>query len=387
MRVLAAFDKFKDSLSAPKACAVAAGAISALGMGWDVDSCPLADGGDGFADVLTRAAGGAQSRFTVAGPRGDPVGACFGIVSLERIPSEARARLGIGAGPAHGSVAVIEMAAASGLALLAPGARDPLRATSFGTGQLIRFASQSAVRAILLGVGGSATNDLGLGALSALGIGFAASGGALLDPVPANWPQLRRIEGHIPDPMPPILIACDVDNPLLGPRGAVAVYGAQKGLKPEDAPALEIESGRIASLLCRHFGKPESLVAAAGAGAAGGMAFGLMAAAGATILSGFELVASWLGLDARLAGADVVLTGEGRFDDTSLSGKGPGAVVRRALNLGKPVHVFAGQVSLSREVPGLKVHKISPPGLPLVDALAQAPSLLALAVSRALASG
>jgi glycerate kinase len=277
------------------------------------------------------------------------------------------------------------MAAASGLALLAPWMRDPLRASSVGTGQLIRAAARSGVRAILLGVGGSATHDLGLGALGALGIECSDESGSRLDsPVPADWPRIRGIDGRISEVIPPILIACDVDNPLLGPGGALAVYGPQKGLKPADAATLEAESARIAAMLCRHFGRPESLAEEPGAGAAGGIAFGLMAAAGARLLPGFDLVASWLDLDARLAAADIVVTGEGRFDDSSLSGKGPGAVVRRALALGKPVHVFAGQVALSRPIPGLSVHSITPPGMHLADALARAPALLSGAVRQAL---
>jgi|CZKI01.1.fsa_nt_gi glycerate kinase len=385
MRVLAAFDKFKDSISASTACDAAAGAIASVRGDWVVDACPLADGGEGFAGILTRAARGAESRSAATGPRGEKVTAAFGIVPLARIPAGARDRLGAaGAGPG-GAIAVVEMAAASGLALLAPWMRDPLRASSVGTGQLIRAAARSGVRAILLGVGGSATHDLGLGALGALGIECSDESGSRLDsPVPADWPRIRGIDGRISEVIPPILIACDVDNPLLGPGGALAVYGPQKGLKPADAATLEAESARIAAMLCRHFGRPESLAEEPGAGAAGGIAFGLMAAAGARLLPGFDLVASWLDLDARLAAADIVVTGEGRFDDSSLSGKGPGAVVRRALALGKPVHVFAGQVALSRPIPGLSVHSITPPGMHLADALARAPALLSGAVRQAL---
>ena len=140
----------------------------------------------------------------------------------------------------------------------------------------------------------------------------------------------------------------------------------------------------MAALVCRHFGKPESLAAEPGAGAAGGIAFGLMAAAGARLLPGFELVALWLDLDVRLAAADLVITGEGRFDESSLSGKGPGAVVRRALALGKPVHVFAGQIALDRQIPGLSTHAVTPNGMPLAEALARTPSLLEAAVRDAI---
>jgi glycerate kinase len=314
--------------------------------------------------------------------------AAFGIVPLARLPAGARAMMGASAAGRDGNVAVLEMAAASGLSLLAPEMRDPLQASSVGTGQLILAAARGGVRTILLGVGGSATHDLGLGAMGALGIGFAtASGSRVTAPVPADWPRITGIVGGIPESIPPILIACDVDNPLLGPQGALAVYGPQKGLRPGDAAGLEAESGRIASLVCRHFGRPGSLAAERGAGAAGGMAFGLMAGAGARLLPGFDLVASWLDLDARLSAADVIVTGEGRFDESSLNGKGPGSVVRRALALGKPVHVFAGQVSLQRPIDGLTAHSITPGGLALAQALQRAPALLSASVRRAFPKG
>jgi glycerate kinase len=279
----------------------------------------------------------------------------------------------------------MDMAAASGLALLPAAMRDPLRATSAGTGQLIRAAAGTGVGSILLGVGGSATSDMGLGALGALGIGYlTASGEGLGVPVPADWHRLRGFSGKI-TPMPPIVIACDVDNPLLGPRGAVAVYGPQKGLRQGDAAKLEAESARISALMCAHFGRPASVADLPGAGAAGGITFGLMVAAGAVLAPGFDLVAAWLDLDRRIAAADIILTGEGRFDDSSLSGKGPGSVVRRALALGKTVHVFAGSVSLSRDVPGLSPHSITPRDVPLERALAEAPDRLLDSVRRVFA--
>jgi glycerate kinase len=178
MRVLAAFDKFKDSISASKACEAAAAAAASARPGWEVDMCPLADGGEGFAAILTRAAHGRESRSAVTGPRGEEVVAAFGVVPGARIPAGALAQIGpAGEGPGS-SVAVVEMAAASGLALLAPWMRDPMRASSVGTGQLIRAAANTGVHAILLGVGGSATHDLGLGALGALGVGFLTESGA-----------------------------------------------------------------------------------------------------------------------------------------------------------------------------------------------------------------
>lgn len=388
MRVLVAFDKFKDSVSAQKACDIAAAAILSARGGWDLDPCPLSDGGEGFAEILTRAAEGAARRLDVTGPRGGRVAASFGIVPVERIPERARAMLGPAAAGPGGAVAVVEMAAASGLALLAPEMRDLTRASSAGTGELVQAAAAAGARAILLGVGGSASHDLGLGALAAMGIKFEGGAGEALGAVvPADWGLLRGISGRIPEAFPPILIACDVDNPLLGRRGALAVYGPQKGLRPAEAWALEAETKRVASLVCRHFGRAEELSERPGAGAAGGIAFGLMAAANATLLPGFDLVASWIDLDDRLSAADMVVTGEGRFDESSLSGKGPGTVVRRALAQGKIVHVFAGEIALTRRIPGLFTHAITPPGMALEDALERAPGLLSDAIELALAEG
>jgi glycerate kinase len=397
MRVLIAFDKFKDALTALQACETAARAIGDQRGDWRIDLCPLADGGEGFAPILTAAAHGSLSKFAVAGPRGGTVEAAIGLVSLDRIPPAARALLeidpedGIGAAQrsGDGKLAVIEMASASGLAMLAPDARDPWQATSLGTGQLIRAAAGSGARAVLLGVGGSATNDLGLGALSALGYAFdAADGRPLEPPIPAAWPQLVRIRGQA-SPIPPIRIACDVANPLLGPRGATAVFGPQKGLKPADFERLEAECSRVAALLCEHCGRSPDLMAFPGAGAAGGIAFGLMAAAGARLLPGASLVGAWLDLETRLAAADLIVTGEGRFDASSWEGKGPGALALRARALGKTVHIFAGQIEgvATNSDPRIVFHPITPSGTPLRHALQAADANLAASVQRAFSQG
>jgi glycerate kinase len=387
MRVLAAFDKFKGSLPAARACTVAADAIAAVRPGWDVDRCPLADGGEGFARILTAAASGTMVGIRATRPDGRRIRADFGVVSLGKIPKAARALLGLGRS-AGGEVGVVEMAAASGLALVPQKDRDPWRSISSGTGQLIRAAADAGVRAIVLGVGGSATHDLGLGALGELGIVFEGKSGRSLAPItPGKWPKVIRLGGSLGRGLPPILIACDVDNPLAGPRGAARTYGPQKGLDPRTAARLDRETVRMAGLMCRHFRRPPSLMSRPGAGAAGGIAFGLMAAAGAALIPGFGLVAAWLELEPRLRAADVVLTGEGRFDDTSFRGKGPGAVVNRCLALGKRVHVFAGSVSLRRAQPGVEAHAITPPGMILGEAVRRAPTLLSQSVRRAFERG
>lgn len=378
MRVLLAFDKFKDSVTAERACEIAAGALASARPDWTVDRCPLADGGEGFAETLALAAGGKLISCTVTGPRGSRVAARYGIVSISRVPLAARQRMGPLSGGPAARIGIADMASASGLALVPGALRDPERCTSAGTGELISALSMEGVAAVLLGVGGSATHDLGLGALGALGLRFRAGDGSPIDGmVPLDWPRLRSIEGRIAAGLPPVLIACDVNNPLLGPEGALAVYGPQKGLVPGRAAALERETGRVARLLAARFGRPEALLERPGAGAAGGTAFGLLAGLGASLLPGFDLVSAWLDLDRRLDAADLVLTGEGRFDDSSLRGKGPGEVARRALARGKAVRVFAGHVSLARPVEGLEARAVTPKGMALDEALRRAPELLA----------
>ncbi len=385
MRVLLAFDKFKDSLTAREACEAAAKALRQRHPDWQLDLGPLADGGEGFAEILTAAVGGTLSTISVTGPRGTATDASFGLVSWSKIPPAARALLQLSPAPANDAeIAVIEMSAASGLAMLAPAERDPWQTTTLGTGQLMAAAAQAGAAALLLGVGGSATHDLGLGALSALGLQFLSPNGeSIRPPVPARWDMIERITGKISASLPPVRIACDVSNPLLGPRGAAAVYGPQKGLLAADLPKLDHASARLGLLLCAHSGVPDSLMDATGAGAAGGIAFGLMAATSAKLLPGFDLVAAWLDLDRRIAAADLVITGEGRFDDTSLSGKGPGAVAALALAAGKPVHVFAGQITATDSRAGLQLHAISPRGQPLAEALAAGRRNLTAAVEQA----
>lgn len=381
MRVLIAFDKFKDSLTAREAGEQAAAALRQLHPDWVIELCPLTDGGEGFCEILTSSCGGEITIQTVTGPRHGNTGASRGIVPLERIPAEARKLLEIP--HASRAVAVIEMASASGLALLANDQRDPWQTTTRGTGELIRAAAQGGVGAILLGVGGSATHDLGLGALEALGLEFLTTNGDQVSPpIPANWSHIARLDGTIDATLPPIRIACDVTNPLLGRRGAAAVYGPQKGLRADDLARLDHESARLGLMLCAHLKKPDTLMDTPGAGAAGGISFGLMAGANAQLLSGFDLVTAWLDLEAKLAAADLVITGEGRFDASSLEGKGPGAVAARALALGKAVHVFAGAVTAPPR-DQLALHAITPVGIPLAQALRDAPQNLVAAVTRA----
>lgn len=392
MRVLVAFDKFKHALTATDACALTAAALRAAQPGWTIDTCPLADGGEGFCEILTRAAGGELRTLTVTGPRGDPTLARFGLVPLAHIPAAARALLTLPEPPAPPTasvsapnlVAVIEMAQASGLDLLPPDRRDPWHATTTGTGELLLAAHAAGARALLLGIGGSATHDLGLGALTALGLRALDSAGAPVPiPAPVHWPAIVRLEGRLPPDLPPVRIACDVGNPLLGPAGAAAIYGPQKGLARSRIQELDDASARLAAQLLAHFGRPASFPSVPGAGAAGGIAFGfLCATSGSRLVPGSDLVSAWLDLDARLAASDLVITGEGCFDDSSFSGKGPGALLARACQLGKPVRVFAGRLAFTAppSAPGCRFHAITPAGQPLDEALRAAPALLTAAV-------
>lgn len=378
MRVLIAFDKFKDALTAKEACAITAAALAEKYPAWELDLCPLTDGGEGFTEALVQAGGGRFMERQVTGPRGAPTLAKMGLVRGSGIVPSAMTRLFDAVGPIHGDpeFAIIEMASASGLAQLPIEQRDPWQTTTLGTGELLLAATERNVAAILLGVGGSATSDLGFGALQALGLVFRDHYGAVVSaPCPARWSAIHRIEGRVE--LPPVLILCDVTNPLLGPDGAVATFGPQKGLRPEDTLRLEAQTASMGVLLCRAFGQPVSRVSTAGAGAAGGLSFGLMVAANAKLASGFDLVADWLDLPARIQEADLVITGEGRFDQTSFSGKGPGSLVLCARKLNKPVHVFAGSVCTLADP---SYHAISPSRMPLSEALSCAPELLRSAI-------
>ena len=382
MRVLIAFDKFKDALTATIACETARDILAELRPDWTPDLCPLADGGEGFATILTAAAGGTWQSVPVTGPRGQSVESGFGLVDVAALPDAAQVQLGL---PSIQRLGVVEMATASGLESLAPADRNPWLTDSRGTGEAIQAAIRAGAEAVLLGVGGSATNDVGVGALQPLGwTAINAAGDPIRQVAPAGWRDLVGFEFESQGtPLPPIRIACDVANPLLGPRGATTIFGPQKGLQSSDRDALESEVSRVAALLAQATGRP-GLEATPGAGAAGGIAYGLLTAADAKLVPGFDLVESWLGIAEKLTAADLVITGEGSFDDSSLDGKGPGSLVHRAREAGKPVWVFAGAVNLTTPLPDARVHAITPEGMALPQALAEAQSNLAISLRQAL---
>jgi glycerate 2-kinase len=383
MRLLIAFDKFKDSMAAKQACLEAKSALENSGTGLSLDLCPLADGGDGFAEILTDACGGGVQLTQVTGPLGNPIRAGWGSVALSQVPGNARGVLtGV---PAAGQLSVADMASASGLALVPKAHRSVWRTTSAGTGDLLLAAAVDAA-GIVVGVGGSATHDLGLGALGRLGFRcLDAFGRDIRLPVPSEWVRIRSIVREKVPNLPPVYVACDVTNPLLGADGAAAVFGPQKGASPGDIALLDGEGARLASLLCEVCGVPAGIAAEPSMGAAGGMAFALRVALGARVVPGSALVAQWLRIDNRIRDADVVVTGEGRFDASSLSGKGPADLIARARAAGKPVHVFAGVVDSPRPIEGVTFHAITPEGTPQEQALAAGPQNLRAAVAKAFA--
>ena len=338
MRVVIAPDKFKGSLSAPDvASRLSAGLQSAVA---DLESTliPVADGGEGTLDAAV-GSGFTRRTATVTGPTGRPVRADFAI---------------------RGREAVIEMAAASGLALLPsvvqggrPDSGTATTATSLGTGELIRAALDLGCRQIILGVGGSANTDGGAGVLQGLGAIFLDAEGNELPGGGAALARLDRIDFSGRDVRledARFTLASDVDNPLLGPSGAAAIFGPQKGATPSDVIALDAALANFVSVLAGEIGtRAERAAVAPGAGAAGGVGYIAIAALAAARRPGIDVVLEFTELEQRLAGADLVITGEGSLDEQSLLGKTPMGVARAAARAGIPVIAVCGRSTLSLE--------------------------------------
>ncbi len=374
MRVLVAFDKFKDALAARETCEIAVRALQETHPDWDIETAPLADGGDGFCDTLTGCIDGEFHEATVAGPLQNKVQARFGIVMANRLQDSALGLLGWS--PKTGKIAVIELAECSGISLTPIANRSPWTTTTAGLGEMILSAIDRGAKGAIVGLGGSATHDLALGALWKLGFQFFDKQGAPMEraPTPEVWPQIERIEApstSLPEGFQ-IKLACDVENPLLGPNGAAAVFGPQKGLTPSRYEALEHATLRTAQILCDARSTDYSVMDQPGTGAAGGAAFGLKVGLGAQIVPGYELVKNWIGLEDKFERADMVITGEGRFDTSSLQGKGPGALALEAIASNKQLWVLAGSLGDlgNSDFPTHSTRAISPNGMSLEEALA-----------------
>ncbi|WP_166442728.1 glycerate kinase [Phragmitibacter flavus] len=324
MRILLAFDKFKGSLTAVQ---VAEAAQRGLQRSWpevEVVVSPIADGGEGFTEAVLSACEG-EGRWMDAkthDAQGRPMKSRYGIVQRD---GEAEA--------------VMEMSAASGLALVKDLPLNPHLASTYGTGEMMLHALDQGVKRLLIGIGGSATNDGGCGMAMALGCRFLDKDGAELGCLPADLDVLDRIDASGMTKCE-VLVACDVDNPLLGEKGASTVYGPQKGV--QEVGLFDGRLQRLAEVVKRDLGCDHRLVP--GAGAAGGLGFGLMSFCGAELRGGFDIVADLSGLRARIEQADLVITGEGRMDGQTLHGKGPHGVALMARELGKPVVGIAGMV-------------------------------------------
>jgi glycerate kinase len=328
MRVVIAPDKFKGTLTAAKAA-------RAMATGWaggdpaaEIEQLPVADGGDGTLDVLVSALGGRREWVRVTGPLGDPVEADFGLVETRT-----------------GRTAIVEMARASGLNLLADGRRDALRATTFGTGELILASARHRPTRIIVCIGGSATTDGGAGMAQALGVRLLDETGRDLRPGGAALRGLAAIDAtEVPADLrnADVVVATDVDNPLTGPTGAAAIYGPQKGASPADVANLDEGLRHLAAVVHRDLGIDVREMP--GSGAAGGLGAGLVAFLGARLRSGFDTVSETLELARHVEGAGVAVTGEGFFDQQTAHGKAPAGVLRLAREAGVRSVVIAGQV-------------------------------------------
>ena len=361
MRVLVAPDKFKGSLTAREVAARVAAGIGAEAPGVEVEQVPVADGGDGTLDAAV-AAGYTRVEVRAQGPTGEPVTTAFA---------------------ARDDVAVVEMADVSGLALLMPDRLDALGASSYGTGEVVRAALDHGCREIVLGIGGSASTDGGAGMLQALGARLLSSGGQELGRGGAALADLARLDLSGLHPAlaeTRVVVASDVDNPLLGPNGAAAVYGPQKGASASDVDVLDAALARWAEVVeaavADHTSAAAAAVAASaavagsaaagaaaagaaaatpaprdrpGAGAAGGVGFAAMAVLGAELKSGIGLVLDLVGFADHLAGAGLVVTGEGSLDTQTLSGKTPAGVAAAAREAGIPVVTVSGRVALTAD--------------------------------------
>ena len=333
MRFLIAPDSFKGSLSALAAARCMERGVHAAFPQAVCDLVPMADGGEGTVDALVASTGGDIRTRTVRGPLGASVNARYGILG-------------------DGATAVVEMAAASGLPLLRNDERDPLRACTYGTGELIKtaltelHASAGAHRPrLIIGIGGSATNDGGTGAARALGVRFLDAAGQELPPGGAALADLAAIDLTALDPLlkeTEILVACDVDNPLCGPRGASAVFGPQKGATPDMVSRLDEALARYAALAATATGR--DIAKLPGAGAAGGLGAGLLFFTQAALKPGVEIVLEATNFIARAEIADLVLTGEGRSDIQTAYGKAPVGVAKAAKRFGKPVVCISGSL-------------------------------------------
>ncbi|ABZ82812.1 glycerate kinase [Heliomicrobium modesticaldum Ice1] len=369
MRIVVAPDSYKESLSALEVAEIIDRAARAVWPSAVVDLVPLADGGEGFVEAMVKGAGGRIVEREVTGPLGEPVSAHYGILK-------------------DGKSAVIEMAAASGLHLVPRDKRDPRNTTTFGTGELIAAAIDAGCHTVYIGIGGSATNDGGAGMAEALGVRLLDAEGKGIPRGGAGLARLQRIDmtglhPAIASGEVTVVAACDVTNPLCGPTGASAVFGPQKGATPEMVELLDANLRLLATVVERDLGRQTA--EKPGAGAAGGLGAGLMAFLDARLERGFSLVSEITGLEAKVAAADLVVTGEGKTDRQTAYGKVPYGVAKIAEEHGKPVIVISGGIDDHGELESAFSVLVSCTRLPVdvTTAMARAESFLSAAAKAA----
>ncbi|VVP21162.1 Glycerate 2-kinase [Pseudomonas fluorescens] len=324
MKIVIAPDSFKDSLSAQGVAEAIALGLAQVWPQATLVKCPMADGGEGTVESILAACEGELRRTRVRGPLGAPVEAAWGWLP-------------------HNCTAIIEMAEASGLQRVPPGQRDACITSTFGTGELIRAALDAGAQRVILAIGGSATNDGGAGTMQALGVKLLDAQNQTLVPGGLALAQLARVDISELDPRLAHVrfdIAADVNNPLCGPHGASAIFGPQKGASPAQVQQLDQALGHFADLCAEALDK--DVRDEPGCGAAGGLGFAAKAFLGAQFKAGVEVVAELVGLAEAVKGADLVITGEGRFDAQTLRGKTPFGVARIAKQHNVPVIVIAG---------------------------------------------
>jgi glycerate kinase len=333
MKIILAPDSFKGSLSSLEVVKVLEISSRQIFPDMETVSVPMADGGEGTIDVLITSAGGFKETVSVTGPLGNKVKAAIGYIN-------------------DGKTAVLEMAQASGLCLVPNGEKNPLAATSYGTGELLQIVLNKGIRDILIGIGGSATNDGGMGAMKALGVKFLDIEGRELFGSGASLESVHRIDISGLNPAvfeSHITVICDVTNPLLGKDGATYVYGPQKGVKPSQLEKLDKGMANYIEVVENTLGK--NIADVAGAGAAGGMGAALLAFLNAKLKPGIDVVLDTVNFDKLLDGASFVVTGEGNIDEQSIRfGKVPTGIMKRCAPKNVPVVVIAGGMGKGAEL-------------------------------------
>ena len=371
MKIVIAPDSFKENLTSLEVAGELETGLKRVWPNATYVKVPMADGGEGTVQSLVDATGGQIVKVEVSGPMGARVMASYGLLG-------------------DGKTAVIEMAEASGLPLVPKEQRNPLIATTFGTGELIGDAIKRGVHEIILGIGGSATNDAGAGLAQALGVRFLNFGGALIPDLIAGG-HLDKVQAVDMSTVNPglakihISVACDVTNPLCGEKGASHVYGPQKGATPEMVEQLDKNLAHFAHVIKRSIG--QDVIDRPGAGAGGGIGAGLMAFTNATLKRGVELVVAATRLEEHMQGADLAITGEGRVDFQTAFGKTPSGVAAAAKKHGVPVVAIGG--GLADDAGGVFQHGIdgletaTPNAMPLDVAIKKSRQYLQDAAERA----